>query len=480
MHATSMVARLDRAASIRRLRRRDPEADRRSLPDPSQPPGTDLIPQIRHIVVLMMENHSFDNYLGTLGRGDGLPDPPPVNRGADGSEVAAHHFSTTAQTPRAPSQSWRSTHVQWAGGANDGFVRAIEDLTPDADATRGMGHWDERDLPFYAGLARTFPLADRWYCSCLGPTFPNRRFLIAGTSNGLVDDAIANIIDHPPGGTIFDVLDRERISWANYHHVPPVSMRNKQLGSRTRRVATLALSQVLPTVDRTLRGEVRCTANVFPLGLLRTATHLRHVDQLFSDLAEGTLPAVSIVDPDFESCSEENPQDVQRGESFAAEVIEAVMRSPAWEHTVLLWCYDEHGGYYDHVPPPAAVEPDDVAPRSTADGKGARAWMAHHLGLGRRLAREDDADGRFDRLGFRVPAVVVSARARPGLVCSTVFDHTSALRMIEEKYNLAPLTRRDAAAASPWEMVDLEGAPAYLQPPELPPAATPGAWRHPA
>ena len=82
-----------------------------------------------------------------------------------------------------------------------------------------MGYWSEHDLPFYYGLARTFPLADHWFSSCLGPTFPNRRFLIAGTAHGLIDDSPYDLLDYPPAGTIFDLLTRYGISWANYHPV---------------------------------------------------------------------------------------------------------------------------------------------------------------------------------------------------------------------------------------------------------------------
>ncbi|HVA06014.1 MAG TPA: alkaline phosphatase family protein [Acidimicrobiales bacterium] len=477
MTTAGIQTRLDEASGAWRLRRRWKGAGANILPDPSMPPGTDRIPEVRHIILLMMENHSFDNYLGRLGRGEGLTGHLPVNRTSEGRPIPAHRFSRTDQDPVSPSQSWRSSHIQYAEGRNDGFARAVEDMAPDTDPALGMGHWGEEDLPFYYDLARTFPLADRWFSSCLGPTFPNRRFLIAATANGLIDDALASIIDHPRTGTIFDLLNRYRVSWVNYHHVPPLQLWRGQAGARGRRVAALTLGSFLTGVDYRAKGHVRCTANVYPLSVARTVSHLRHIERFFKDAASGRLPAVSIVDPDFDTCSEENPQDIQMGESFAADVIDAVMHGPAWEHTVLLWFYDEHGGYFDHVPPPPAVPPDDVLPHSLAEGKGALKWVARHLLRRSSLPHQDDAHGAYDRYGFRVPAVLISPRARPDFVTSTVFDHTSVLRMIEEKWNLPSLTRRDASATAPWEMLDLERPPHFAAPPTMSAPARPGVWR---
>jgi phospholipase C len=474
-----MQQRLDRMSGRRRLRHRDAARDQAMLPDPSLPPGTDRIPEIRHIVLLMMENHSFDNYLGTLGRGDGLPDPPPVNRCHDGTPVPAHHFATTGQTANVPSQSWRASHEQFDHGRNDGFVSSIEDIAPHADATLGMGYWIAQDIPFYAGLARTFPLADRWFCSCLGPTFPNRRFLIAATAHGLIDDAIAAIIDYPRSGTIFDMLNRYGIRWVNYHHVPALRLIGTRLagttGIRSARSVKLLLGRLLSGVEAHVRGEIQCTANLYPLGLARTIGHLRHISRFFHHAAAGTLPPVSIVDPDFERYSEENPQDIRLGEGFAAAVVNAVMHGRGWPHTLLIWLYDEHGGYYDHVPPPPAVEPDGVLPHSLGAKSGPLRWLVKHSGLWPGLHALDSHDGRYDRYGFRVPAVIVCPHAKRDYVSSTVFDHTSALKLIEEKWNLPPLTRRDAGAVAPWELIDLSLPPPFLTPPTLPTPTIP--WR---
>ena len=458
------------------------------LPAPDRPAGTDLLPQIKHIVVLMMENHSYDNYLGMLGgRGDGFPlgpdgQPEVSNTGAEGESVPAHHLMSTVQVPDSPSQSWHATHLQWDEGKLDGFVSATQQIMPDRDATAAMGYWTERDLPFYHGLARTFPLADRWFSSCLGPTFPNRRFLISGTANGLIDDLPVNLADYPANGTIFDVLTRHGIPWANYH---PVA------GSRTRygralRHRTKALRRRLRTLRRVAPGsltglqkDIQFTADIYPLGIARYMLHVRGLDEFFRDAENGTLPAVSIVDPDFQAYSEENPQDIRKGESFASAVINACLHGKGWPGTLLIWLYDEHGGYYDHVPPPDAVPPDDVPGRSLLTSHP----MLHSMfrlvrpGYVRKVEQLDAGPQTYDRYGFRVPAVIVSPYARPGYVSSQTFDHASVLKLIEQKWNLPPLTARDAAARAPLDALDFSRPPAFAQPPALPePALRWGSW----
>jgi hypothetical protein len=143
-----------------------------------------------------------------------------VNPGTDGGLVRAHHLTSTVQHLQAPSQSWHASHLQWRHGTCQGFVASTQTVEPGAAAAVGMGYWTEDDLPFSYGLARTFPLADHWFSSCLGPTFPDRRFLIAGTAHGLLDDLPFDLGDYPPAGTIFDVLTRHGISWVNDHAAP--------------------------------------------------------------------------------------------------------------------------------------------------------------------------------------------------------------------------------------------------------------------
>ena len=298
----------------------------RSRPYPGLPEGTDTIPQIEHIVVLMMENHSYDNRLGMLRRpgADGFrlgPDGQPLasNPYPDGEIQHAFRMPTTCQLTGHPAQDWLASHVQLDGGRLDGFVRS-------ASGPVAMGYWDQADQPFYYSLARAFPVADRYFCSVLGQTYPNRRYLISATSIGQVDDTTPGPADYPPNGTIFDRLDAHGISWKDYF-------------------------TTLPTVE------------LFPpLYLKNAGTKVVPIADFFTDAAAGTLPGYCLVEPDYGTQSEENPQNIAVGEEFAASVINAVINGPAWDRTVLLLTYDEHGGYYDHVPPPPACPPDGIGP----------------------------------------------------------------------------------------------------------------------
>jgi phospholipase C len=161
-------------------------------------------------------------------------------------------------------------------------------------------------------------------------------------------------------------------------------------------------------------------------------------------------------------------------------VINQVMHGPGWPHTVLIWVYDEHGGYYDHVPPPPAIPPDDVEGRSAIGSPNALTSCLRVVAPRLVQSKENLNQGpqQYDRYGFRVPAAIVSPYARPGYVCSQTFDHTSVLKLVEEKWNLPALTARDAAARAPLDALDLTGEPAFLEPPVLPePSLRWGTWQ---
>jgi phospholipase C len=381
-----------------------------SLPQPGAPPGSDLIPEIEHLVVVMMENHSFDNMLGMLGRGDGLPlgsDGRPSVALPDGHGDLVHSFHMPSPCQNdGVSNSWDAGHRSYDHGTNRGFVQA--------SSGEAMGYFLGSDMPFTWGLARTFPIADRWFCSVLGQTVPNRRYLISGTSLGLVSDEYPSEL--PPNGTIFDSLNRYGITWRDYYSdVPTVGV-------------------YLPLLDAP-----------------GYAGNLAPMSRFYRDAAAGTLPQFSLVEPNYSAQSEENPQDVQYGDQYLAAVVEAVLRGPLWQKTLLVWTYDEWGGWYDHVPPPAAVPPDGVPPDLTAGSE----------------------PGTFGRYGFRVPAGLVSPYARRDHVSHAVYDHTSILKTVETKWNLPALTRRDANAHDLLGMVDLGSPPAFAAPPSLPKPANP-------
>jgi phospholipase C len=337
-------------------------------------------------------------------------------------------------------QSWKATHEQIDGGAMDGFVRSVDNVEP-------MGYYPPEVLPFAYSLANTFTLVDRWFCSVPGPTYPNRRFLLSGTAYGATVTGPDTLLDLPPAhGTIFDRLAEQHISWGNYFTDVPMTM-------------------VIPSI------------------ILKHLDHHHRISKFFEDCQSGSLPSVSFVDPgigafssiaaavaslptavkdalrligaDFQDLppdeTEEDPHDMYDGELWAHKVLEAVLRSPSWERTLLIYTYDEHGGYYDHVPPPAAIPPDDVPP----------------------ALKPGDPPGGFDRYGFRVPAGVVSPYSKKDYVSHTVYDHTSVLKTVEEKWNLPALTNRDANANSMFDMIDLTEKPAFLKPPTLPAGADP-------
>ena len=205
-----------------------------SLPDPRLPAGTDTIPQIEHIVVVMMENHSYDNHLGMLRRpgADGFRlgrdgRPRASNPYPDGRIQHAFRMPTTCQLSGQPAQDWLASHVQYDGGRLDGFVAS-------ASGPVSMGYWQQADLPFYYSLASVFPIADRYFCSVLGQTYPNRRYLMAATSIGQVNDTTPALTDYPANGTIFDRLDAHGITWKDYFTnlatpelFPPVFLKNQ-------------------------------------------------------------------------------------------------------------------------------------------------------------------------------------------------------------------------------------------------------------
>ena len=208
-------------------------------------------------------------------------------------------------------------------------------------------------------------------------------------------------------------------------------------------------------------GAYRRCASIETLDVTKPAAALPAVSFVdpalgaFSDVAKAlqSLPfpvreTLKVLGADFENATpgetQEDPQDMYYGEAWAHRLVEAVLQSPRWDRTLLIYTYDEHGGYYDHVSPPRAIPPDAIAPKLSPG----------------------DPPGAYDRYGPRVPAVVVSPYSKPGGVSNLIYDHTSVLATIEAKWNLPALTLRDANANHIMDFLDPDEA-ALLDPPVL-------------
>lgn len=390
-------------------------------------PNGDAIP-IDHIVVVMQENRSFDHYFQMLPqRGQPDADVAPANfsnPGPDGEPVPIFHQTEPCVANTA--HSWEAVHEQIGGGAMDGFVssnegRGHQEGHPVIDASlpgrRAMGYYDASELPFYYWLASEFALADRYFSAVPGPTWPNRLYLYAGSSYGRTFN-----VKVEPDATIFDHLARRGVEFKVYF-------------SDTGGLGDF-LTALLPD----------------------PGAQRRTIDEYFADAAAGTLPAVAFVNSTFaseedSSTWEHAPAVVTVGQRFVAEVIDALARSPNWPRSALFLAFDEHGGLFDHVPPPPACAPDGHEPE----------------------LQPHDPPGGFDQLGPRVPMIVVSPFAKKNYVSHVVYDHTSILRFIAARFVLPALTARDANAEAPWDMFDFSAPPHARAPvidlPEVDPAA---------
>jgi phospholipase C len=359
---------------------------------------------IQHVILLALENRSFDQMLGSLNAEN--PDIDGVsssNANQGGGKPYPQHPTVVRQLKVDP------RHEQWhverqLAGNNGGFVEDLIASYPkssDPDLEAIMGYYAPGFLPALHALARDFTICDRWFSSVPGPTWTNRFFLLSGTSRGRVampgDDAVAfrrTTFSKLTGwflqrqDTLFDRLTEKGIHWKSYFHdVPPSSM---------------LVHQWWP----------------------HNAARYFYIDEFFRDArgAEEDFPQFSFIEPDFMGIDQNDdhpPLDVMKGERLIAEIYNAIRANPRlWETTLFIVLFDEHGGFYDHVLPPEAVCPDEHTEEYT-----------------------------FDKLGVRVPALLISPWV-DRRVEKTQFDHTSVLKYLIEKWGLGPLGDRTAQANS--------------------------------
>ena len=390
---------------------------------------------IEHVVVLMLENRSFDSMLGQL-----YPDDPDFrgltlnefnNYGGKGFGV----WNNTGMTPATacmpdpdPGEYFTDMNIQLFGTPDlpdtpatmCGFAQNYVQQAKGA-ASAVMHYFTPLQVPVISALAKAFGVSDQWHASAPCQTWPNRFFAHTGTSMGYVDNHTFPIPFRAP--SIFSRLEEQDKTWRVYFHDMPQSM-------LLRDVWSLAL------------------------------THYCFFKQFLADASQGALPNYSFIEPgyfidlfdNFMPNDEHPPHNVVHGEKLIADVYNAVRNSPCWKKTLLIITYDEHGGCYDHVPPPPATPPDGLV--------------------------VDPSGFDFNAYGVRVPAVLVSPYIPPGSKIRppanadgsvTPFDHTSIIKTLRELFNLGNrLTDRDEAAPSLVSALSLD-APNNDGPPSIAP-----------
>ena len=395
---------------------------RGSLATVSVGPDAGQIP-IKHVVVLMMENRSYDHYYSELKKY--YPNKwsatdsncVDVTSSASNLDSVGNRYSQTRATHYClhnTGHEWSAIRKQFNGGAMDGFVRASE---PNGD--RAMFFYGESDIPFYYYLAKNFATSDRYFSPILGPTWPNRWFFYSASSYGRTKTP-----DVPVG---------------------PSELRQQA-----------DIVSKLKGAGRTVeffRGGLAHWGAVGFADPTREGSSLSRFEEAAKSYtaAKPTLPDVSIIDPSFvmpwqfdkspDSATDEHPPaNIQSGQDFAARVVRAVASNDdVWKSTALFITYDEHGGLYDHVVPPTACDP--------ADG--------HSAGK----KDEDGYPAKFDHYGMRVPLLVLSAYGKRHYMSHHVADHTSITRFIEAKFGLPAMTARDANAFPLLDMFDFAAGP---------------------
>lgn len=388
------------------------------------PPSNGGLSNLKHIFFMLQENRSFDNYFGMLGkyrtaRGfsnlDGLDTSVQLKDKA-GHLVSPYHFETVCHENLSP--GWNESHYDVNGGKMNNFMLTTGSVpsTIDPDGTRAMGYYDETDLPYYYELATQFATSDRFFSSVLAPTIPNRMYMFTGTSFGHIRPDSA-----PSGGwtqkTIFDALDAAGISWRYYYQDNSVFLAQ---------FATWA----------------------------KDSGKVYNISNYYTDIQNpSTLPQVIFIERGGVSGYDEHPtNNIQKGAARVKQILDALMASPTWQSSAFILSFDEGGGLYDHVVPPSAVKPDNIAP----------------------MLKSTDIVADFNQMGFRVPFILVSPWAKPHYVSHTNMEFGSILKLIETRFGMNPLTARDANAPDMNEFFDFNN-PAWLTPPALPSQPTDGA-----
>jgi phospholipase C len=367
------------------------------MPSQGNKPNT----PIEHFVVLMQENHTFDNYFGTYPGADGIPEgtcmPVDPFDAANTECIEAFHIGDRASEDL--DHSLPTFRMQFNEGKLDGFVYALYQRNQNGAMT--MAYYDDRELPFYWNLADEYVLFDKFFTSDHGGSFANHIYWVAAErgGSGVSQDGYPDLV------TIFDRLEEKGISWKFYvqNYDPGINYRTAHtiVGNRASQVIWVPLLNIPRFLDDP-----------------ELSSHIVDLNEYYTDLENGTLPAVAYIVPS--GASEHPPGSVRSGQKFVKALIQSLTRSYAWESSAFLLVYDDWGGWYDHVVPPQVDE----------------------YGY-----------------GFRVPAIMVGPYAKRGHIDSTVLDFTSILKFIEDNWDLEPLSERDANANSLVSAFDFSMSP---------------------
>jgi phospholipase C len=370
---------------------------RRALAD--TPPRSGSIKDIKHVVLLMQENRSFDHYFGTLAGVRGFDDkdalklpngksvfyqPDPMN--SNGFLLPFHLDTRTTSAQKIPSTShaWGVQHESWNGGKMDNWLPAHRKADGNNNAPYVMGYHTRADIPFQFSLAESFTICDSYYCSVFGPTWPNRMYWMTGTVDADGEGGGPMIGNRKvPGGyrwtTYAERLEKAGISWKVYQQ-------QDNYGCNM-----LEYFQTFQNADRDSR--------LYNRGMIREPEGKFEYDAI-----NGKLPTVSWIITT--STQSEHPDYMPAaGAAFVASKLDAIAANPElWAKTVFILNYDENDGIFDHVAPPV---PPPGTPKEFIEG----------LPIGG---------------GFRVPCIIISPWTAGGWVCSEAFDHTSVLQFVEQ------------------------------------------------
>lgn len=384
---------------------------------------TGLRNNVRHIIFMLQENRSTDNYFGKMdqyrqlqgaaaGSFDGIP-ANAVQVDQNGTQITPFHYRTVCAENQSP--AWNESHSIWNFGHMNRFMQVATGTSSTIDpfGHRVMGYYDQTDLPFYYEAAWQFATSDRWFSPVMSGTNVNRMYSFAASSFGHIRP------DSPPAGgwpftNIFTELKSAGVTWRVY---------------------------------------LQDQSNEWSLWSNYDSAHVAPISQFATDVQnEATLPQVIYIERGGTSGLDEHPDNnVQTGAADVANITNTLLHSPSWGSSIFILSFDEFGGLYDHVQPQFTVLPDSNAP----------------------LLKTGDWNATFNQTGFRVPLMVFSPWVKPHYVSHTTMDSTAILRLIETRFSLPAMTARDAVTPDMLEFFNFN-SPALATPPALPVQPTSG------